>query len=65
MADRVAGLPTFIADAFAEPPLTRQPGRGLPPCRVAGDTLLLAIADEMNLSETAFIGGGRGEYQIR
>jgi predicted PhzF superfamily epimerase YddE/YHI9 len=26
---------------------------------------LLAIADEMNLSETAFLVGGSGEYQIR
>jgi PhzF family phenazine biosynthesis protein len=60
-----AGLPIFIVDAFAERPFTGNPAAV---CRLAAwpdDALLLAIADEMNLSETAFVVGGGGEYQIR
>lgn len=59
------GLPIFVVDAFAERPFSGNPAAV---CRLPAwpdDALLLAIADEMNLSETAFIVGGDGEYQIR
>jgi PhzF family phenazine biosynthesis protein len=55
----------FIVDAFAERPFTGNPAAVCPLAGWPADALLLAIAGEMNLSETAFLVGADGEYQIR
>ncbi len=65
MTGKAAGLPIFIVDAFAERPFTGNPAAVCPLAEWPGDALLLAIAGEMNLSETAFLVGGDANYQIR
>jgi len=50
----MTSLPFFQVDAFAERPLTGNPAAVIPLERWLDDALLLAIAEENNLSETAF-----------
>ncbi|HVH76709.1 MAG TPA: PhzF family phenazine biosynthesis protein [Stellaceae bacterium] len=60
-----AGVPVFVVDAFAERPFAGNPAAVCRFERWPEPALLLAIAAEMNLSETAFIVGGDGRYEIR
>jgi PhzF family phenazine biosynthesis protein len=60
-----SGIPVFVVDAFAERPFAGNPAAV---CRFDSwpePALMLKIAAEMNLSETAFIVGGDGRYEIR
>jgi PhzF family phenazine biosynthesis protein len=50
----MTSLPFFQVDAFAERPLTGNPAAVIPLERWLDDALLQAIAEENNLSETAF-----------
>jgi Phenazine biosynthesis-like protein len=65
VSERPAGLPFFVVDAFAERAFAGNPAAVCLLAAWPDDALLLAIAGEMNLSETAFIVGGKGEYDIR
>ena len=59
------GIPLYLIDAFAERPFAGNPAAV---CVLPGwpaDSLLLAIAAELNLSETAFVVGREGTYEIR
>jgi PhzF family phenazine biosynthesis protein len=61
-------LPFFQVDAFAERPLTGNPAAVMPLDRWLDDTLLQAIANENNLSETAFTVPAEGDdadYHLR
>jgi PhzF family phenazine biosynthesis protein len=58
-------LPLFQVDAFAGRVFAGNPAAIVPLERWLDDATLLAIAAENNLSETAFLVGGSGEYQIR
>jgi PhzF family phenazine biosynthesis protein len=64
-AETGAGLRFFIVDAFADRAFSGNPAAVCPLAMWPDDALLLAIAGEMNLSETAFVVGGAGEYEIR
>jgi len=58
-------LPIYQFDAFAETPMTGNPAAVVPLTTWLDDATLLAIAAENNLSETAFVSGGEGQYQLR
>ncbi len=60
-------LPFTIVDAFADVPFTGNPAAVMPLDAWPGDALLLAIAAEHNLSETAFAvpTGGDADYDLR
>jgi PhzF family phenazine biosynthesis protein len=58
-------LPLYQVDAFASRPFAGNPAAVVPLPRFLDDGLLQAIAAENNLSETAYIVGGRGAYEIR
>ncbi len=65
MARRLS-VPLYHVDAFAEAPLTGNPAAValLPFGHAAGDDTLLAVAAELNLSETAFLTV-RGRVDVR
>ncbi|HEY3910744.1 MAG TPA: PhzF family phenazine biosynthesis protein [Stellaceae bacterium] len=65
MAGRGRGLPIFVVDAFAERPFSGNPAAVCLLAAWPDEALLLAVAGELNLSETAFLVGGGGDYQIR
>ena len=50
----MTSIPFFQVDAFADRPLTGNPAAVMPLERWLDDRLMLAIAVENNLSETAF-----------
>jgi PhzF family phenazine biosynthesis protein len=58
-------LPLYQLDAFASRPFAGNPAAVVPLPRWLDDALLQAIAAENNLSETAYILGGGGAYEIR
>src|SRR4029453_1314142 len=58
-------LPLYQVDAFASRPFAGNPAAVVPLPRWVDDALLQAIATENNLSETAFLVGGGGGYEIR
>jgi PhzF family phenazine biosynthesis protein len=58
-------LPLYHVDAFAERVFAGNPAAVVPLERWLDDHTLQAIAAENNLSETAFLVGGRGQYEIR
>jgi PhzF family phenazine biosynthesis protein len=58
-------LPLYQVDAFASRPFAGNPAAVVPLPRWVDDALLQAIATENNLSETAFLVGGAGRYEIR
>ncbi len=58
-------LPLYQVDAFAPRTFAGNPAAVVPLARWLSDELLQAIAAENNLSETAYLVGGSGEYQIR
>jgi PhzF family phenazine biosynthesis protein len=58
-------LPIYQVDAFASRPFAGNPAAVVPLPRWVDDGLLQAIAAENNLSETAYLVGGGGGYEIR
>ncbi len=58
-------LPLFIVDAFAERPFAGNPAAVCLLQAWPQDALLLSIAAELNLSETAFLVGSGQDYVIR
>jgi PhzF family phenazine biosynthesis protein len=58
-------LRLFQIDAFASRPFAGNPAAVVPLERWLDDATLQAIAAENNLSETAFLLGGDGDYEIR
>jgi PhzF family phenazine biosynthesis protein len=58
-------LPLYQVDAFAPRPFAGNPAAVVPLPRWLDDALLQAIAAENNLSETAYLVGGGGAYEIR
>lgn len=60
MKTRIFQLDAFTTRRFAGNPAAVMPLDDFPP-----DEVLLALAAENNLSETAFLVGGSGEYQLR
>lgn len=61
----MATLPIYQFDAFARAVLKGNPAAVVPLTAWLDDTTLQAIACENNLSETAFVQGGEGHYQLR
>ena len=55
----------FTLDAFSHRAFAGNPAAVMPLEAFAPDALLQAIAAENNLSETAFLVGGDGQYQLR
>jgi PhzF family phenazine biosynthesis protein len=58
-------LRLFQLDAFAHRVFTGNPAAVVPLDAWIDDATLQGIATENNLAETAFVVGGRGEYEIR
>ena len=58
-------LPLYQIDAFADGPFTGNPAAVCPLGDWLDDHTLQAIAEENNLSETAFFVGGDGAYDLR
>ncbi len=58
-------LPLFQVDAFADRPFSGNPAAVMPLPRWLPDGLLLAMARENNLSETAYLVGGGSAYELR
>jgi PhzF family phenazine biosynthesis protein len=58
-------LPIFQVDAFTSRVFAGNPAAVVPLAAWLPDLTLQAIAAENNLSETAFLVGGAGEYEIR
>ncbi|HEY7516514.1 MAG TPA: PhzF family phenazine biosynthesis protein [Vicinamibacteria bacterium] len=58
-------LPLYQVDAFASRPFAGNPAAVVPLPRWVDDALLQAIAAENNLSETAYLVGEAGAYEIR
>jgi PhzF family phenazine biosynthesis protein len=58
-------LPIYQVDAFADRPFAGNPAAVIPLDAWLPDALLQAIALENNLSETAFLVGGDGQYDLR
>jgi len=65
LAAGAEGLPLYLVDAFAERPFGGNPAAVCLLPAWPEDALLLAIAAELNLSETAFLVGGADTYDIR
>ena len=58
-------LPIFQVDAFSDQLLRGNPAAICPLTEMLPEQLMLSIARENNLSETAFLVGNDGEYRIR
>ncbi len=58
-------LPIYQVDAFTDQVLKGNPAAVCPLQEWLPDALMLSIARENNLSETAFLVGGDGDYEIR
>lgn len=58
-------LPIYQVDAFADHPFGGNPAAVVPLGQWPGDDLLLAIAEENNLSETAFFVAEGDRYRLR
>lgn len=58
-------LPIYQVDAFSDQVLRGNPAAVCPLQEWLPEALMLSIARENNLSETAFLVGGEGEYEIR
>jgi predicted PhzF superfamily epimerase YddE/YHI9 len=63
--DPAKRIPLFLVDAFAERPFAGNPAAVCMLPAWPAESLLLAIAAELNLSETAFVVGSKGSYEIR
>lgn len=61
----MATFPIYQFDAFARTVLKGNPAAVVPLTAWLDDATLQAIAGENNLSETAFVLGGDGRYQLR
>jgi PhzF family phenazine biosynthesis protein len=61
----MTSFPLYIVDAFADRPFAGNPAAVCILPEWQPDDLLRAIASELNLSETAFLVGANGVYQIR
>lgn len=61
----MATFPIYQFDAFARTVLKGNPAAVVPLTAWLDDATLQAIAGENNLSETAFVLGGDGHYQLR
>jgi PhzF family phenazine biosynthesis protein len=59
------GLPLTIVDAFTDAPFRGNPAAVCPLDAWPDDARLQMIAAEHNLSETAFLVGGNGAYELR
>ncbi|MBC8269995.1 MAG: PhzF family phenazine biosynthesis protein [Rhodospirillaceae bacterium] len=58
-------IPLYQIDAFAERPFAGNPAAVCPLDHWLEETILQSIAMENNLSETAFLVGGGGAYELR
>lgn len=58
-------IPIYQVDAFADRPFAGNPAAVCPLGAWLPDELMQAIANENNLSETAFLVGGGGRYHLR
>ena len=58
-------IPLYQIDAFAEQPFAGNPAAVCPLDAWLGDDVMQSIAIENNLSETAFLVGGGGAYDLR
>ncbi len=63
-------MQAFVVDAFTGRPFAGNPAAVCLGTTASGDTLgddawMQAVAAEFNLAETAFLGGGDGEYELR
>jgi PhzF family phenazine biosynthesis protein len=58
-------IPLYQIDAFAERPFAGNPAAVCPLGSWLGDDVMQSIAIENNLSETAFLVGGGGAYDLR
>ncbi len=58
-------LPIYQVDAFAEKPFGGNPAAICPLDEWLSDEMMQSIAIENNLSETAFLVGGEGAYDLR
>ena len=58
-------LEIYQVDAFASHPFTGNPAAVVPLDSWLPDQVMLAIAAENNLAETAFFVGGNGNYELR
>lgn len=58
-------IPVYQIDAFATGPFTGNPAAVCPLSDWLADDVLQSIAMENNLSETAYLVGGAGAYQLR
>ena len=58
-------IPIYQIDAFAEKPFAGNPAAICPLDEWLGDDVMQFIAIENNLSETAFLVGGGGSYDLR
>jgi len=58
-------IPIYQLDAFSERPFSGNPAAVCPLERWLEEATLQSIAAENNLSETAFLVGGSGRYEIR
>ncbi len=58
-------IPLFQVDAFTQRPFGGNPAAVCPLERWLPEALLQALAMENQLSETAYLVGGRGRYQLR
>jgi PhzF family phenazine biosynthesis protein len=61
----VTDIPLYQIDAFAEHPFEGNPAAVCPLEDWPDDDVMQAIAAENNLSETAFLAGGDGVYDLR
>jgi PhzF family phenazine biosynthesis protein len=61
----VTRLPIYQVDAFASRVFAGNPAAVVPLSGWLDDATLQGIAAENNLSETAFLVGGKGDYEIR
>ncbi|QEX17271.1 putative isomerase [Hypericibacter terrae] len=62
---QATSIPLYLVDAFAERPFAGNPAAVCVLPAWPTESLLLAIAAELNLSETAFVVGSKGTYEIR
>jgi PhzF family phenazine biosynthesis protein len=58
-------IPLYQVDAFAEKPFAGNPAAICPLDQFLDDAVMQSIAIENNLSETAFLVGGDGAYDLR
>ena len=65
MGDQMTSNRMYWVDAFSAKPYSGNPAVVCVISQELHDDQLQALAKEFNVSETAFISGGSGEYSIR